>query len=75
MKPPWCCPQSVRRDRRGNARVTMVVPELAQTTDGLKSITRDLSKRNTKDIADLYVHAVSLLCHLKVDQDTLHEYE
>lgn len=56
-------------------KLTMVLPELGSTTDGLKRIARDLSNRSAKDISDLYVHAVSLLCHLKIDQDTLREYE
>ena len=47
-------------------------PDLVHCVETLQSISRDVTlKGPPKTIGELYVAAVGLLCHLKLDQATL----
>lgn len=49
-------------------------PDLDRCVETLESISRDApTKASPKTIAELYLAAVGLLCHLKADQVTLRE--
>ena len=49
----------------------MTIPALAECIAKVEQISHTSSKGPSKDISDLYVASVGLLCHLKVDQATL----
>ena len=46
-------------------------PDLDHCVQTLQSITRELSIKPPKNIGDIYVSAVGLLYHLKIDEATL----
>jgi hypothetical protein len=55
--------------------MTQSLPDLKQTVDSLIFVTRDFSNQPVKDIAQIYLAALALLCHLNVDRATLQQNE
>ena len=45
--------------------------KLGPCVSTLKSLSRNLSYKSPSHIADVYLAAIGLLCHLKIDQATL----
>jgi hypothetical protein len=50
---------------------TPAPPNLDDSIRQLKEVSQDVSQSHPKKIAELYVAAIGLLCHLKVDQQTI----
>jgi hypothetical protein len=63
----------VERSRKAAVLTMTTMPKenLDKRCRTLKSISRNLSSRSPSHVADIYVAAIGLLAHLKVDQATL----